>query len=377
MSMLSKKTKLQIESVVLVVLCSLLGFLKGKANRKIDGPKTVAIANFTTNIGDMIMTTPIIHAVKTAYPNARVVVIGGNKNREVLSGNPDMDMYISSAHFWTALFQLAEFKPDLGVAVNPSPHELALLYLSGACGISVFSHPSFKSRSVSILSALAMPVAYEEGKYVPAQYLKLLEPFGIVSNNTTKHLHANVEVLEKVKTDLYKAHIPIDAFLVLAPGAGQIFREWAPERFAEVAKYVNQTFKLGIVIAGGPGDKALAKKVMDTLPGVSVFDATLQTIEELKATVSMAKAVVSNDSGIAYIAEAFNVPAVIIVGISDAAEHPNGSPKGYVVKPDKQEFVVRSLVSNLDMVDVESARRHLDSIPVSRVTAALDAVLKP
>ncbi len=376
MSILTRATELKIESVLLVVLCFLVGLVRGNARERIATPKTIAIAHFTTNIGDMIMITPLIHAVKVAHPESRVIVIGGNKNREVLAGNPDIDAYISCAHFWTALFQLTEFKPDLGIAVNPSPHELALLYLSGARGISVFSHPSFTSRSFSLLSHLAMPVLYEEGKYVPRQYMKLLEPLGITSSDTTKHLYSNVDAIEKVKTDLYKAHIP-ESFAVFAPGAGQLFREWAPERFAEVAKYAHDTHNLGIVIAGGPGDKALAKKFTDALPGITVFDGTSQTIEELKALVSLSRIVISNDSGIAYIAEAFNVPAVIVVGISDANEHPKGSPLARVVMPARQEFVARSYVSNLDTVNVEGARKHLDSIPVTKVTAELDSILKP
>ena len=125
-----------------------------------------------------------------------------------------------------------------------------------------------------------------------------------------------------------------------------------------------------------PSDKIVAKKIIDALPSITVFDGTSQTIEELKALVSISRVVVSNDSGIAYIAEAFDVPAVMIVGISDAEEHPKGSPRARVVMPEHQEFVVRSLISNLNTVDIESARRHLGSISTSQVTRELETILR-
>lgn len=378
---MSPKTKLQIEGFLLVLISALVRPFRGKAEEIVKNPRTVAVANFTTNIGDMIMTTPVFHAIKTAYPGCRVVVIGAGKSRDVLAGNSDVDEYIQAKDVWSALGKLSALKPDMGVAMNPSPHEIALLYLSGAKGVSVFLHEAFLSRAFRALSSLVLNVPYKPGLYVPAQYLKLLEVLGIKSTDTTKHLAVSGEAVSKVKEDLKKAGVNPDApFAVFAPGAGQAYREWETARFAEVARYARDAYGAGIVVAGGPGDKKLAKHFTGALnnssAGIPVFDGTSQTIEELKALISLAHVVVSNDSGIAYIAEAFNVPAVIIVGISDVNEHPKGSPLARVVAPAVQTVVVRSLVSNVDEVNMESARRMLDAIPVQRVVKEFEVAWK-
>jgi ADP-heptose:LPS heptosyltransferase len=374
---MSPKTKLQIEGFLLVLLSALVRPFRGKAEVVVQNPSTVAVANFTTNIGDMIMTTPVFHAIKTAYPDCRVVVIGAGKSKDVLLGNTDVDEYIHATDVWTALGKLSSLKPDLGVSMNPSPHEIALLYLSGAKGISVFLHEAFLSRAFRALSSLVMNVPYKPGAYVPSQYLKLVEVLGIKSTDTAKHLSVSAGAISKVKDDLKKAGVNPDApFAVFAPGAGQVYREWETARFAEVARYARDAYGAGVVVAGGPGDKKLAKHFIGTLAGIPVFDGTSQTIEELKALISLAHVVVSNDSGIAYIAEAFEVPAIIIVGISDVNEHPKGSPLARVVAPAVQTIVVHSLVSNVDEVNVESARRMLDAIPVARVVKEFDAAWK-
>lgn len=364
-----------------MLISALVRPFRGKAETAVKNPHTVAVANFTTNIGDMIMTTPVFHAIKTAYPECRVVVIGAGKSRDVLAGNSDVDEYIQAKDVWSALGKLSALKPDLGIAMNPSPHEIALLYLSGAKGVSVFLHEAFLSRAFRALSSLVLNVPYKPGVYVPAQYLKLLEPLGIKATDTRKYLSVSDEAVSKVKEDLKKAGVNPDVpFAVFAPGAGQTYREWETARFAEVARYARDAYGAGIVVAGGPGDKKLAKHFIGALnnssSSIPVFDGTSQTIEELKALISLAHVVVSNDSGIAYIAEAFEVPAVIVVGISDVNEHPKGSPLAKVVAPAVQTTVVRSLVSNVDEVNMESARRMLDAIPVARVVKEFDVAWK-
>lgn len=374
---MSQKTKLQIEAFVLILLSAVVRVFRGKAEMAVELPKVIAIANFTTNLGDMIMTTPVFRAIKKKYPNAKVVVIGGRKNGELLEGNADIDAYIPANDYWNALFALLRLKPDMGIAMNPSPHEIALLYLSGAQGISVFLHEAFGSRAFRALSSIVSNVVYKPGVYVPLQNLKLLEPLGISDTDTTKRLSVTMSASFKVKADMKNAHVtPESPFVVFAPGAGQSYREWDTARFAEVARYARDAFGAGIAIAGGPGDKKLAKHFAGALSGIPVFDGTSQTIEELKALVSLAHVVVTNDSGIAYIAEAFNVPAVIVVGVSDANEHPKGSPLARVVAPQNQEYVIHSLVSNVDAVDTDAARKQLDSITVPRVIKEFEIAWK-
>ena len=374
---MSSKTKLQIEAFILVALCALVRVFRGKAETAIKNPKVIAVAHFTTNLGDMIMATPVFRAIKSSHPDCKVVVVGSGKNGELLAGNTDIDEYIPARDFWSALGKLSRIHPDMGVALNPSPHEIALLYLSGARGVSVFFHEAFQSRAYRALSQLVSTVLFKTNTYIPSLYLKLLEPLGIKSADTTKYLAVSDSARERVRQELKRAGVDSEAPLVaLSAGAGQDFREWRIERFAEVAKYARDAHGAGLAFLGGPMDKRHAKEFKDALPNIPVFDGTGQSIEELKALVSLAKAVVSNDSGVAYIAEAFNVPSVIIVGPSDAAEHPLGSPLARVVVPDNQRYVIHSLVDDLSAVDTDSARQQLDSIPASRVTKELDRALK-
>ena len=43
------------------------------------------------NIGDLVLTTPLIHAVRLRFPDAWIGVLGNSYNTPVLAGHPDLD----------------------------------------------------------------------------------------------------------------------------------------------------------------------------------------------------------------------------------------------------------------------------------------------
>jgi len=365
------KNHLRFGSFFLVVRCAFSRLLRGKAEKVVEKPRTIAVANFTTNLGDMIMATPVFRAIKAAHPGCRVIVIGGGKNGELLAGNKDIDHYISASDFSSALAEVRKEKPDMGVALNPSPQEVALLYLGGCRGIATFIHEGFGSRAFRALSSLVLNVSWKTGEYVPLQNLKLLAALGIRSSDTVKYLAVDPATVSKVK-----AHIGAKGpLLVVSPDAGQDYREWPLERFAAVAAHARTAYGASIAFAGGPNAKEMCRRFTE-LCGAPVFDGTGQTIEELKALVSFATAVVSNDSGIAYIAEAFGIPAVIVAGVADPKEHPQGSSRAEVIVPQRMEYVLHAKVSDVSMVDSEEARSQMASIPVGAVLDAVDKVFK-
>ena len=43
------------------------------------------------NIGDLVLTTPLIHAVRARFPAAWIGVLGNSYNTPVLAAHPDVD----------------------------------------------------------------------------------------------------------------------------------------------------------------------------------------------------------------------------------------------------------------------------------------------
>jgi heptosyltransferase-2 len=118
--------------------------------------------------------------------------------------------------------------------------------------------------------------------------------------------------------------------LVLAPGARYgPAKRWPPERFAEVATAWNGT----VVLAGGAEDAADTAAVRAACaPDAHVLDrAGRTTLPELLALVAEARAVVSNDSGVAHLAGAAGRTTVAIFGSTDPRWTAPRGPSVHVV----------------------------------------------
>lgn len=124
------------------------------------------------------------------------------------------------------------------------------------------------------------------------------------------------EVLTKYKLNLDK---PI---LALCPGAefGPAKR-WPEEHYATVA---NRKLDEGwnVWILGSPKDNVVAEKIMQ-LTGARCINLTGRTaLVEAVDLLAVAKAVVSNDSGLMHIAAALHKPLVVVYGPTSAAFTP-------------------------------------------------------
>lgn len=335
-------SSLKSEALILVMRAYVHALIAGPATREVKSPKVMVVVNLTTNIGDMICTTPVFRAIKNKYSTCKVVVVGVAKNKEMLAGLTDVDEYIVFDTADKVIARLNALKPDGGVAINPSPQELGILILAGAGRVTVFTHSAFMSRAYAALARLTVTVPYEPGQYVPAQFLNLLKPFGIDTTDTARHLAVDAAVLARVRA----AHP--GPFAVIAPKAGHAYKEWPRERFDAVATHLKST-------------------------GVNSVFVGSETLEELKALVSLAVLAISNDSGVAQIAQAFNTPALVIAGSTDWREHHIDRPNHRVVHSEGT-IAMRSYVSNHEAADEAKAIEQMRAISVEQVTASIDGM---
>lgn len=121
---------------------------------------------------------------------------------------------------------------------------------------------------------------------------------------------------------------------VLCPGAEYgPAKQWPTEHFAELAKLlINQQPNGLVLILGSKKEAALGEQIKN-LSGFqeSVINWCGETsLDEAMASISVADAVISNDSGLMHIAAALGRPQVAIFGSSDPRHTPPLSEKAKV-----------------------------------------------
>lgn len=108
---------------------------------------------------------------------------------------------------------------------------------------------------------------------------------------------------------------PVEAAVVLHPGAGAQARRWPAQRFAAVARHLAAAGRGPIVVTGSADEAALARAVAVAggLPPSAVL-AGRTSLTELAALAATATLVISNDTGVAHLASAYQTPSVVLFG---------------------------------------------------------------
>jgi ADP-heptose:LPS heptosyltransferase len=99
---------------------------------------------------------------------------------------------------------------------------------------------------------------------------------------------------------------------LLNPGARKPDHRWAPERFAAVARALYERRGVRSIVAWGPGEESLARKVADASAGAA-FVAPPTDLRQLAALLRAVDLAVTNDTGPMHLAVACGAPAVAVL----------------------------------------------------------------
>jgi lipopolysaccharide heptosyltransferase II len=116
------------------------------------------------------------------------------------------------------------------------------------------------------------------------------------------------------------------------PGADRPKKRWSPRKYAVVANRLSEQVDAEIFLLGGPGEEGLAEEIRKNLKEDFINLAGRMTINDLVYVISRLDLLVTNDSGPMHIAAALGVPTVAIFGPEDPVyTRPYTSPDLYRV----------------------------------------------
>lgn len=377
MSLILSKFK----NLVILFSCVAKFIYSGKAIKKTANLSNILVVA-TSKLGDMVCRTPMFRAAKKEYPNSRLYVMGNEINKDLLAGNPNIDDYIVyQKKFFDLLRTFKKGNFDFACITEPNFTVLAALYLANIPLIAVpviengFS--PYETRSYKIVRNFVVTKPYRMGSYAPREYLKLLEPIGIFVQNTEKYLYFSEAAEKRVINFLVSQNVNlnVDFLIGITPSAGNKIKEWSRDKFAKLANYIFDKYRSKIIIIGGPNDTEVDEMISFIGRDTKFINARgLFNIEELKALISKLNLFISVDTGPIYIAEAFSVPTIDIIGPIDEREQ---SPVGKfhkiaVAQRQKPELYVM----NARVYNEKEAKRQIEAIGVEMVIDKFEELMK-
>ena len=275
-------------------------------------------------MGDILLTTPAVRALRRQYPRARIDFVVGKGARPVVEGTPYIDRIIEfdkkdkdalPVGFLRFLHGLRDSRYDLFVNFQPSAKTHVMARASGAPRVLTFH----KDRQVNRETG-QMRHAVEDFYRVldPLEMPPLLPQNRCLDFIVTPDAHARIAA-RLVDEDL----APSDTLILVNPGASHPVNRWPPERIAEFLMLADRDFppsvRLGLI--GGSADAELSAAIWARLPAdlrERVIRLTGQLdLKELGALLQRASVVVTADTGPMHVASAVGTPIVALFGPAD------------------------------------------------------------
>lgn len=370
----------RIRNLVLVLWCVTvwLSMFFCRKNDKSD-IKTIVVVQLAW-LGDMVCTTPVFRAIKNKWKDCRVIVIGLSRTEEVLRFNDDVDRFVIWKEDLSYLKdQLKTEVVDFACIMTPNFFALAALYLISTHNIVApyvnGGYSPYETRLYKLLSSLiSIRVSHRFGHYAPGEYLRLLKPIGIESLDTAKHLSYSDQAM-KVIDDLFTENgiTSEDLLVAISPSAGNKIKNWPADRFAGLADYLIEKYNSKVFVIGSIIDREEITKMLESSRQsrriINLYE--LLSIDQLKAFISRIDIFISVDTGPIYIAEAFDVATIDIIGPMDEREQPPRGPRNInVIDPSREKPIIH--IMNSRIYDQESARKSIENISVNMTIEAFD-----
>jgi heptosyltransferase-2/heptosyltransferase-3 len=275
------------------------------------------------SIGDTVLTTPSLFALKRFLPHARIDVLLEDWVAPVLEGFPYVDNVItlqrkSAAARARVARQLRSLKYDVAYNLHGGTTATLLTRASGArrrVGLASYQY----SRLYTHLAPSPLLLWEREQTHSVEQQLALLGWTGIpVSDRPPTQLavvdHAAESIAKRLRNAGWDEQTPL---ALIHPAAAFATKQWATEKFAQVGDYlVARGFAVVVITAPAEAQVASELKQGSRVPPITFSDLSLP---EVTALASRARVFVGNDSGIAHIAAAVKLPSVVVFGSSNIA----------------------------------------------------------
>lgn len=306
------------------------------------GCHKILIVRFSS-IGDIILASPLIRSLRTAYPAAQIDFLVKSEYAVLLHHNPHLSSILelhsdTADELWTLMNSIRKTGYDAVIDIHNSLRSRVIRWFSGARRIGVVDKRVIRR---FILVNLHRNV-YDSVVPVAKRYLEAARIVGAGDDEQPLEFFVPEETGGIVHAKLTQKKIPSRAGLIaFVPGAKHATKRWPPDRFVELGRRLSEEYPdARIVVLGAKEEREYCDDIVQLL-NASVgsgkahnFSGQL-TLVETASLFDRCDLVVTNDTGLMHLAAARGRSVVAIFGstVREFGFFPYGVPNRVVERP--------------------------------------------
>lgn len=266
-------------------------------------------------IGDVILTTPLIRAVRKQFPDSFIGVMVGSYTKSLLQGNPHIDVIITDdPHdgdagrdgFLRQVRTLRSHRFDTGLMPLPRERHAWMMLMAG-----ITTRIGVGGKIYQILTGTK---TVSRNKYIPLRHeadyvMDLGRKIGVATTDLTPELFVSDDEIISARTFFsergFDLHRPI---IGINPGSNKSSPNWIPDRYRQLADVLATSYQLFINV--GPVGSGF-DRYFTSLRGNVIVHAP-KDLREIVSLCSQLSLLVAPSTGTMHIAAALKIPTVAL-----------------------------------------------------------------
>ncbi|MEA3560219.1 MAG: glycosyltransferase family 9 protein [Candidatus Omnitrophota bacterium] len=263
-----------------------------------------------SNIGDVVLTTPVISVLKREFPGAGLSIMVGPKAKELFESVPGINLIA-----YNKRISLRE-KAKLALGLRRQRYDLVVDLRNTVFPLLIGARyrTAFLTRNS------------EAGIHARDKHLYKLKFLDINTDQASFFIWVDKDDQSYIDRFINEQNIASDERLVaISPGSRSDIKRWLKEGFAEVGDKLAEEKGIRVIMTGGKNDRDLVKKIIDMMKNVPVDISGQTNLGQLAGLLKRCALHITNDSAPMHISAALDIPTLAIFGPTDWRKYgPNG-----------------------------------------------------
>ncbi len=288
-------------------------------------------------IGDVLMTSPAIRALKEGHPGRKVTLMTSNRGAEAVALIPEIDdVIIYNLPWMKATPDRPNNSYDKAIidCLKKRKFDAAVIF-------TVFSQNPWASAFLCYLAGIPLRLAQSRenpyqllthwvkdiettatARHEVRRQLDMVETIGCTTADERILISVPKDAMRSVRGKLLRRGLDLSRpWLVIHPGASAPSRRYRPDGFAAVAsKLIQGGFQ--IVFTGDRSERRLVKQIQSMVGAPTYSLAGYLELVDLAALLKLAPMLVSNNTGPVHVAAGVGTPVVDIYALTNPQHQP-------------------------------------------------------
>ncbi|WP_053572254.1 glycosyltransferase family 9 protein [Caballeronia cordobensis] len=292
------------------------------------------------NLGDVLMTTPALHALRGAQPGRHLTLLASRAGKAAAPFIDAIDDVIEYDAPWVKQDAPIDTLADLAMRAR-----LAASQFDAAVIFSVYSQNPLPAAMLCHLAGIPLRLAHcrenpyglltdwaqetepQHGtRHEVERQLALVARVGARTGDTRMRFAVHDHDAESLSIKLRERGVdPHAPFIIVHPGASAASRRYPVERFAQVIQRLGAHLQWPILVTGSRGESPLCREACGSNARAIDLSGALE-LGELAALIDRARVLLSNNSGPVHLASALGTPVVDLYALTNPQHMPWQTP---------------------------------------------------